>query len=177
MFNPEDILNNNVEQKYQDFYDCIEDILLINDVRNLGLFDQHIGTSRLDHSLYVAYYAYKWAKSMNLDFKSAARGGLLHDLFHYNWNEETHPEGKHAWTHPKVALRNAKEVVILNKIECDCIVKHMWPLSLGMPQYKESFLVTFADKYSASVEVFIGLKRLFSQKHKETSFNTNTNLN
>ncbi len=176
MFNPEDILNNTFDEEYTQFYDCIKDILELDEIMALSTYDQHVGTSRLDHSLYVAYYAYKWAKSINADFKSSARGGLLHDLFHYNWWEDNHLEGKHAWTHPKIALRNAKEVVLLNKIECDCIVKHMWPLSLSMPRYKESYLVTFADKYSATVEVFLGLRRVLSHRKQTVVLNT-VNIN
>lgn len=169
MFNPTDILNNTFEPQYTEFYDCIKDILELKEVQQLADYEQHIGTSRLDHSLYVSYYAYKWAKNIRCDYKSSARGGLLHDLFHYNWWEERHPDGRHAWTHPKIALRNAKELMLLNKIECDCIEKHMWPLCLSAPIYLESILVTLADKYSATVEVFAGSKKLVSKEKQLSS--------
>ncbi len=167
MFNPTDILTNQFDDCYIEFYDTIKDVLEIEEVKNLATFEQHIGTSRLDHSLYVSYFAYKWAKKYNRDFKSAARGGLLHDLFHYNWWEESHPEGRHAWTHPKIALRNARELLLINKIESDCIEKHMWPLCMSAPLYIESYFVTFADKYSATIEVFVGLKSLMKKSHQK----------
>lgn len=158
MFNPTDILNKDFDDKYNDFYDTIKDLLEIKEVLDLAKFEQHIGTSRLDHSLYVSYYAYFFAKKLKVNYRSAARGGLLHDLFHYNWSEVRHPEGRHAWTHPKIAAKNAKELVLLNKVELDCIEKHMWPLCMGAPKYVESYLVTFADKYTATVEIFAGFK-------------------
>jgi uncharacterized protein len=40
----------------------------------------------------------------------------------------------------------------LNDIEEDIIRKHMWPLTLVPPKYKESFIVSFADTYLASKE-------------------------
>ncbi len=172
MFNPTKILDNTFDCSYNEFYDCIKDILEIKEVQQLANFDQHIGTSRLDHSLYVSYFAYKWAKKYNYDYKSASRGGLLHDLFLYNWYEESHPEGKHAWTHPKIALRTAKELLVLNKVECDCIEKHMWPLCMSYPKYVESIFVTLADKYSATIEIFVGLKRLFGRHKVATELNT-----
>jgi uncharacterized protein len=36
--------------------------------------------------------------------------------------------------------------------EKDIIVKHMWPLTLIPPRYRESFVVTFVDKYLSSAE-------------------------
>ncbi len=165
MFNPKNILDKNFDSQYEEFYCLIEDILNIEEVKQLASYDQHIGTSRLDHSLYVSYFAYKWAKKYNLDYKSSARGGLLHDLFHYNWWETRHPEGVHAWTHPKIALRNAQELLLLNKIEMDCISKHMWPRCATAPKYYESIIVSLADKYRATIEVFVGAKELLSKEN------------
>lgn len=141
-----------------EFYEIIKDLLELNEVKELKNYPQHVGTSRLEHSIYVANFSYNWAKRFNLDYRSAARGGLLHDLFHYNWHESKQPEGNHAMAHPKIALRNAKQLALLNKIEIDAIEKHMWPVTLLPPVYKESMLVTLADKFSASVEIFLGFK-------------------
>jgi uncharacterized protein len=40
----------------------------------------------------------------------------------------------------------------LNDIEKDIIEKHMWPLTLKLPKYKEAFIVSFVDKYCAFME-------------------------
>ena len=33
-------------------------------------------------------------------------------------------------------------------------MKHMWPVTLALPRYKESYLVILADKWCALTEVF-----------------------
>ena len=42
----------------------------------------------------------------------------------------------------------------LNVIEKDIIEKHMWPLTIRLPKYKESFIVSFVDKYCSTAEIF-----------------------
>jgi uncharacterized protein len=40
----------------------------------------------------------------------------------------------------------------MNNIEKDIIEKHMWPLTLRLPRYKESYVVLMVDKYCAFSE-------------------------
>ena len=40
----------------------------------------------------------------------------------------------------------------LNEIEQDIILKHMWPLTVKLPKYKESYIITLADKYATYLE-------------------------
>ena len=47
---------------------------------------------------------------------------------------------------------NAKKIFNLNKKEKDIILKHMWPVTLAIPRYKETFLMTYVDKYFAYSE-------------------------
>jgi uncharacterized protein len=127
---------------------------LINNemVKKLDNFTQHHGTSRLQHSVNVAYYSFLICRNLNLDYKSAARAGILHDLFLYDWRDEKQPEGNHAVAHPIVALRNAKGITSLNNVEEDAIIKHMWPITLAFPRHMESYIITFVDKYCACAE-------------------------
>lgn len=162
MFNIK-VLSHKHHDRYKEFYEIIEDLLDLEDVQGLHNFSQHLNTSRLDHSLYVAYMSYLTAKKLKLDYRSATRGALLHDLFHYNWWEHKHESGNHAKNHPKIALENAKNLVKLNDIEADSILKHMWPLTIAPPAYKESIIVTMADKLSATLEVLSGM----NYKNKE----------
>jgi uncharacterized protein len=37
-------------------------------------------------------------------------------------------------------------------MERDIIEKHMWPLTLKLPKYKEALIVSFVDKYCAFME-------------------------
>ena len=90
-----------------------------------------------------------------MDYKSAARAGLLHDLFLYDWHNQPRKKlfEKHGYTHPRTALNNASNNFDLNYKEKDIILKHMWPLTLkSVPRYKESFLVSIVDKYSSCGE-------------------------
>lgn len=91
---------------------------------------------------------------MKLDYKSAARGAMLHDLFLYDWREKNSHSGLHAFNHGKVAYKNASEIFELNKIEKDMIIKHMWPVTIAFPKYIESYILTFVDKYCATQESF-----------------------
>lgn len=135
-----------------EFNSFVEDLLEEDMVRKLDDYEQHFRTSRLQHCINVAYYSYRISNVIGGSPKSAARAGLLHDLFFYDWHTDKTPE-LHAFYHPKVALENAKGIVELSANEEDAILKHMWPLYWGMPKYKESIAVTLADKYAATLEV------------------------
>ncbi len=61
-------------------------------------------------------------------------------------------KGFHAFTHPKKALENAYNLFELNDKEKDIILKHMWPITIYLPKYKESYIITLVDKYCAIQE-------------------------
>lgn len=135
-----------------EFYNITNDILNNDVVQSLNSFKHHYGSNRFEHSFSVAYYSYKLCKLLGLDYISAARAGLLHDLFLYDCEStETSPKF-HIWTHPKTALINAENLFILNKKEKDIILKHMWPTTFVPPKYFESFIVSCVDKYCAFIE-------------------------
>ena len=52
----------------------------------------------------------------------------------------------------------------LADIEKDVIVNHMWPVTIKIPHYKETVVVTFADKYSALVETFKHIRGILHTK-------------
>ena len=106
---------------------------------------QHHHSTRLEHSVNVSYTSYKIAKKFGWDAKSTARGGLLHDFFYYDWRV-TKFNKSHAWVHPRIAVRNARKLVNLNKKEEDIILKHMWGATIAPPKYKESYIVTIELK-------------------------------
>ena len=68
----------------QEFFDDIKDLLASDAVQRLKRYVHHKSGTRFDHSLYVAYRSYRFAKKMGWDSRAAARGGLLHDLFFYD---------------------------------------------------------------------------------------------
>jgi uncharacterized protein len=136
------------------FKSCSTELLKLDDVKPMKKFIQHANVSCLEHSISVAYYSYCICRKFNLnvDCKSIIRGALLHDFFLYDWHITKNPKGLHGFKHPITALENAEKCFELNEIEKDIIVKHMWPLTLAMPKYKESFIVSFSDKFCSLVE-------------------------
>lgn len=115
----------------------------------------------------VAYFTYIACKRLKLDYVSATRAAMLHDLFLYDWRKKYKSielPGLHAFVHPKIALKNASEIFELNDIEKDIIEKHMWPVTFSLPKYKESYIVTIMDKYSACLETYLYIKEKLEKK-------------
>ena len=142
------------ESENQYFKGCAAELLKSDDVQLMDAFIQHANVSCLEHSISVAYYSYLMCQKLNLsvDCQSIIRGALLHDFFLYDWHLESDRKGLHGFTHPKTALENAEEHFSLNDMEKDIIVKHMWPLTLTPPKYKESFIVSLSDKFCSLIE-------------------------
>lgn len=145
---------------WQEYRVCLGDLAQHPLVHSLNDFGHHLPFSRLDHSLHVSYMAYTACKRMGLDFQSAARGGLLHDFFFYDSRVTKPARGIHCLCHPAIALENAERHFSLNRIERDIILKHMWPVTIIPPMFRESYVVTFLDKYCASREVAVLGSRL-----------------
>ena len=145
--------------KNKEYFSCIQDLIESDPVKLMDTFIQHGHTTTLEHCINVSYLSYKVAKFFKLDYKSAARAGLLHDMFLYDWHKQPKDDrflDQHGFTHPKKALNNALKYFELNNKEKDIIEKHMWPLTLRqVPKYKESFLVSFIDKYTSSCETVV----------------------
>ena len=136
----------------EDYTACISDLISHEMVWSMKNYMQHANISCLEHSFYVSYVSYTVCKRLKLDYISAARGGLLHDFFLYDWHG-TGMKGIHGLKHPRIALQNANKYFDLNKIEKDIICKHMWPLTIIPPTRKEAFIVMLADKYCACMEI------------------------
>ena len=154
---------NNIE-----FKEIINDLLENSTVQEMCIYRQHYNTSCLEHCIHVAYFNYLICKKFGMDYHSAARAGLLHDLFLYDWREKQ-PNVKqlHAFAHPRIALNNSEKYFELNDKEKDIILKHMWPLTISLPKYKESYVITFVDKYCTLLETW----DYYCQKiHKKSAF-------
>ena len=146
-----------------EFKTIIKDITTNPNIIALKERIQHANNSRFYHCLCVSYYTYIICKKLNLDYISAARGALLHDFYFYDWRDKN-VEGQkrfHAFRHPRIALNNALDLFELNEIEKDIILKHMWPLTVLLPSYFESYIVTLVDKYCATHELLKTFKRKF----------------
>lgn len=143
----------------QEFNEIIQDLINNETVQKMRQFRQHYDTSCFEHCKNVAFYSFLICKKLGFDYVSAARAGMLHDLFLYDWRKRIDGrKGLHAFTHPKAALKNAKKLFSLTPKEEDIIVKHMWPVTLLLPRYKESYIISFVDKYCALSESFATYK-------------------
>ena len=115
-------------QRYREFLEIIGDLLKNDEVKKMKNYRQHCDISTFEHSKNVAYICFYICKRFNLDYVSAARAGMLHDLFLYDWRDKR-PHEKftdlHAFSHPKIALENARKVTSLSEKEEDIILKHM----------------------------------------------------
>lgn len=151
---PLTILNDRKPDE-NEYNNIVRDILENEEFMKLKNYYHH-NSSIFEHAEIVSWISYSICKYLNLDYTSAARGALLHDFFLYDWRNHDEPELAkekfHGLEHPKIALENSRKHFNLNKIEEDIIIKHMWPLTLLPPRYRESFIVTFVDKYTASRE-------------------------
>lgn len=161
-------LVKNEQCSYCEFMNIIQDLIKNKSVKQMRNFNQHAGTSCYQHCMQVAYYTYVLCKKLHLDYVSATRGAMLHDLFLYDWHNYIRPDKKwnsqHAFLHPKIALKNANELFNLNEIEQDVILNHMWPATISLPHFKETIIVTLADKYSACRETFCHSRNLLHSK-------------
>ena len=139
---------------WQCFVSCVGDLLTTDEVRSMKRIPHHPGTSCYEHSVFVAYIAFRLARRWNLDYVAAARGGLLHDLYLYNPKDRTAHPGNQCFDHPKFALRNAESLCgRLTPKEQKIIISHMWPLARRMPRCREAFVVNLSDKLCATAEV------------------------
>ncbi|MCD8036592.1 MAG: hydrolase [Clostridiales bacterium] len=147
------------------YLDCVDGIINNVEVDKLENFKHHHFTTRFQHSLNVSYYSYCICRYFGWDYRSAARAGLMHDLYFFE-NTSTDENGnKLLKNHPFDALENSEKIFDLNDIEKDAIVNHMWPCtSMGRPKYKESMAVSLSDKYCAVMEAVVGSCSFMAKK-------------
>ncbi len=147
------------------FISIISDMIENNTVKQMHDFKQHYETNCFEHCLVASYYCYLLCKKFNLDYISCSRAAMVHDLFLYDWRKRQNGrKGLHAFTHPQTAYDNASKLFDLNEKEKDIIVKHMWPVTLALPKYKESYILTLVDKYCALNESYQEIFNRFCQK-------------
>lgn len=147
------------------FISIISDMIENNTVKQMNDFKQHYETTCFEHCLVASYYCYLLCKKFNLDYISCSRAAMVHDLFLYDWHKRQNGrKGLHAFTHPQTAYDNASKLFYLNEKEKDIILKHMWPVTLALPKYKESYILTLVDKYCALNESYQEIFNRFCQK-------------
>lgn len=155
----------NMKKLDKEYIEIVEDILNLKEFKATKNIKHH-GNGVYEHSVNVSYLSYKIAKKINVDRICAARAGLLHDFFYFDWrSEEAKIRRKsykgleritkmHGFAHPFEAYENASKYFTLNKREKDVIMKHMFPLVPIFPRYIESWIVSISDKIIATQEIY-----------------------
>ena len=139
----------------KEFRETMANLLRHEKFNKLAGIAHHLKCTRLKHSVDVGYFSFYIAKLLGLDYASAGKAALLHDLcFHHRAGFKHNM--KMLRQHPKDALKNALDICVLSEKERDIIAKHMWLVAtLRPPKSAEGVVVTLVDKYCASKE-FIG---------------------
>lgn len=148
------------ELEWQCYLSCVGDLLRSPAVQSMRTLPHHPGASCYEHSVFVSYIAFRLARRWRLDVRAAARGGLLHDLYLYDYRDRTAHPGNQCLDHPRFALENARRLCgTLTAKEENIIISHMWPLALRMPRCAEAAVVNLADKLCATAEIMGFWKR------------------
>ena len=142
------------------FLDCLDGLLDTPQVQSMRSLPHHPGVNCYEHSVFVAYVAFRLGRRWGLNYRSCARAGLLHDLYLYRWNDQSAHPGNQCLDHPEFALRNAQTITKLSPMERNIILAHMWPLAIHMPHSREAWTVSLADKICATIETIQLWKRM-----------------
>lgn len=142
----------------------IQDLLDKPEIQHLKTIRQHIYSNRLEHSIRVSYKSYLIGKKLHLNTRALARGGLMHDMFYYDWDRSKLDFRTHAYLHPRIALRNARSITHVTDMEADIIVKHMFGATTELPKYAESWIVDAVDDECAVEEAVEPLANKWMKK-------------
>ncbi|MBA1434643.1 HD domain-containing protein [Bombilactobacillus bombi] len=148
----------------QQYLELVKDLLAKPELQRLQSIKQHHYSNRFDHSVRVSYYSYLLGKRWHLNTRALARGGLLHDLFYYDWDSQQMDFRTHAYVHAHIALNNAQKLTQLSPMEADIIVKHMFGATTQVPRYWESLIVSLVDDKCAVQEALSPKILLWKQK-------------
>lgn len=150
--------------EYNEWLYIVGPIITSQEYLRRKAFRHHGETSVYDHSIKVSKNAYKLAKMLHGDYKSAAIAGALHDFYTTPWQDVVikQPFYKmHAFTHARDALSNSRIFfrMYLNKKIENAILRHMFPLNIIPPTHTTGYFVTIADKIS-SLDMLLSLESL-----------------
>lgn len=149
----------------EEFLYIVDSILSSKEFQKRKEWVHHESCSLYEHLLAVSYLSYRICKKRNWNYRDAAIGGLLHDFYKRPWQEHINEKmpffKQHGFTHAHEALENAYNFFpdLINERVANIIERHMFPLNIIPPKYKEGWVVTYVDK-KLSMDVFINIKAL-----------------
>lgn len=158
---------------FDDWMLFVQDILLNDEFQKRKLFMHHHDMSVWDHSILVSFNSFLVGRYFNADLRVCAIAGLLHDFYSQAWLSTPELErlenGKytklmkekksffklHGFTHAKDASINYVKYFpeLENKRITNAIKRHMFPLNIIPPRYKEGLIITTIDKWNSVHEL------------------------
>ena len=169
----------NKDKEFDNWFKIVEPILTSEEFQVRRLFKHH-ENSVWDHSILVSFRSYKITKRRHLNYRETAIGALLHDFYPYAWKyssklheyDDKYLERvgkkypllkKHGFTHAREACNNYHKYFseYESQLVDDIITKHMFPLNIKLPKYKESWVVTYSDKVESIKDFFKGGMKIY----------------
>lgn len=158
---------------FDEWLSIVEDILLSDEFQKRKLFLHHHDMSVWDHSILVSFNSYLVGRYFNADLRVCAIAGLLHDFYSQAWLSSPEIEaldgGKyavslkqkkslfkmHGFVHASDAAKNYVKYYpeLEDKRITNSIKRHMFPLNIVPPRYKEGFIITMIDKWNSVHEL------------------------
>lgn len=126
-------------------------------------YKHHQEVTTMLHCIAVAYYSLCIASILRIKIRSESMiiGALFHDYYLYDWHVPEKYHQFHGIKHSRFAIKNLRKIYKTNAIEENIILSHMFPLTLSPPLYRESIIVSMADKWCSIQET------LFSKNHQD----------
>lgn len=158
---------------FEEWFLIVEDILLNDEFQKRKYFLHHHNLSVWDHSILVSFKAFLVAKYFGADTRVCAIAGLLHDFYSQAWlyssELEKIDDGKylrdcnvkkpffkmHGFVHANDAALNYVKYFPELKDDrvTNAIKRHMFPLNIVPPKYKEGLIITVIDKINTINEL------------------------
>ncbi len=164
----------------EEYLDIVSPILYSKELLKRKKWVHHEDVSLYEHLVIVSYMSYKICKKRGLNYRDAAIGGLLHDFYYKPWQDNIHEKKpffqQHGFVHAKEAKYNAYKYFpdYMNDRIANIIERHMFPLNIIPPKYKEGWVITYVDKKVSlnivfnvkAIPKYLGFSRRFSKLKK-----------
>lgn len=155
------------------WYEIVEPILRNDEFQKRKLFPHHHNITVWEHSVLVSFRSFLLGRIFKADERVCAIAGLLHDFYPWSWMYSKNLEDldggkylievrtkhslfkKHGFTHALAASKNYVKYFpeLEDKKITNSIKRHMFPLNIIPPRYKEGFIVTLVDKFNSCQEL------------------------
>lgn len=150
--------------RVHEFWNMVYDIDGQGFCRESDGWRHHGGTTVYMHCVRTAWCVYRLGTWLHVRaLRSCVRAAMVHDMFGYDWQGRRAPRGlsgpRHAIWHGAAAVRNMTGKVVLDDNQRDAIRKHMFPLYPIPPAHVEGWLLTLADKITATEECLMYVAR------------------